>query len=90
MVFCLSFDQMHELRLGAETPRAAWHVYDCPPVALGMVQLPEQGPQHRELCEQEKVLKLLEVPLLIQHQRSTVLQFTSLSANLLSSTASYD
>jgi hypothetical protein len=54
-------------------------------------QVPEQGPpQHRELCEQEKVLKLLKVPLFTQHQRSTVPQLTSLSANLLSSTASYD
>jgi hypothetical protein len=53
-------------------------------------QLPEQGSHHRELCVQEKVLKLPKVPLLIQHQRSTVLQFTSLSVNLLSSTASYD
>jgi hypothetical protein len=57
---------------------------------LSYGQLPEQGPHHRELCVQEKVLKLPEVPLLIQHQRSTVLQFTSLSVNLLSSTASYD
>jgi hypothetical protein len=34
--------------------------------------------EHRELNGSEKVLKLLKSPLLILHQRSTVLQFTPL------------
>jgi hypothetical protein len=80
---------MPELRLGAETPRPSWHVYDFPLVAVSMANCRSKG-RGIVNSEQEKVLKVLKVPLFTQHQRSTVLQFTSLSANLLFSTASYD